>query len=158
MTPAATEARVTYDAATLYIAVRCTEPKPKDMHVTGVQRDDSVWEGDSLDVFIAAGEAPVPYVHLILNPANVQWDALFTEQNALDFNPAWKSATRVGADEWTAELAIPWAELKMKPPAQGEKHRANLCRQRRTDSEQTSWSQMMGGFLEHDNFGTWTFR
>ncbi|NCO34293.1 MAG: hypothetical protein AUJ92_16625 [Armatimonadetes bacterium CG2_30_59_28] len=153
-----TRARVTYDDRNLYVAVRCPEPKVGEMTLIGERRDDPVWEGDSVDVFLSQGEAPTPHVHLILSPRNVQWDALFTDRNVVDFNPKWQSATLIGDAEWTAEIAIPWSEVKMKPPAPGERHRANVCRQRRPDSEQTSWSQTFDGFCEPENFGTWTFR
>lgn len=153
-----TKAQVTYDDQNLYIAVRCPEPKAGEMSLVGMRHDDSVWEGDSMDVFLSQGQAPTPYVHLILSPRNVQWDSLYTDKNLIDFNPNWRSATIVGDAEWTAEISIPWKEMKMKPPAPGEKHRANICRQRHPDAEQTSWSQMFDGFLESENFGTWVFR
>lgn len=153
-----TQARVTYDDQNLYLALRCPEPRVGEMSLVGRRRDDSVWEGDSVDVFLSQGEAPTPYIHLILSPRNVQWDGLYTDKNLLEFNPTWKSAAIVGDAEWTAEISVPWKEMKMKPPASGEKHRANLCRQRIPDGEQTSWSQMFDGFLESENFGTWVFR
>jgi len=153
-----TQAYVTYDNENLYIAVRCPEPKMKEMHIVGERADDPVWEGDSIDVFISQKEKPTPYVHLILNPRNVHWDALYTDRNITKFNPQWQSAVNLGVVEWTAEIAIPWREMQMKPPAPGEKHRANICRQRRPDNEQTSWSQMFDGFLESEHFGTWIFR
>jgi hypothetical protein len=127
------------------------------MKIVGDQHDASVWEGDSVDIFLTQGVTPTPYVHLILNPKNARWDALYTTANEMDFNPQWQSATTVGDAEWTAEVAIPWAEVGIKPPAPGDKLGANLCRQRLPGGEQTCWSQTIGGFVEEKSFGTWEF-
>ncbi|MBT3291944.1 MAG: hypothetical protein HN380_31670, partial [Victivallales bacterium] len=40
-------------------------------------------------------------------------------------------------------------------PKAGLKLRANVCRQRIPVRENTTWSQCVGGFTEHDHFGTW---
>jgi hypothetical protein len=155
---AATLAQVAYDDHALYLAIRCEEPRMAAMHIVGTRRDDDVWQGDSLDLFLSVGEASTPYVHLILNPNNVQWDARVTGQQDLGFNPAWQSATSSNDHEWRAEIAVPWASLSMKPPTPGEKLRANLCRNRIPGSEQTCWSQTFNGFVEPDNFGSWIFQ
>ena len=154
---ATTLAWVTYDDQNLYIAFQCAEPKKGQMRILGEKRDDSVWEGDSLDVFLSKGPAPTPYVHLILSPRNVQWDALYTDGNDMSFNPKWESATVMGDKEWTAELAIPWAEVGIAAPRPGTTLRANLCRQRIPDREQTCWSQTINGFMEEKNLGEWVF-
>lgn len=155
---APTRARVAYDDRNLYVAFQCVEPQVAGLKIVGERRDDSVWMGDSVDIFLTQGTEPIPYVHLILNPKNVQWDALHTTADDLDFNPQWQSATSIGDDEWTAEIAIPWAEVGLQPPAPGDKRGANLCRQRIPGEEQTCWSQTIGGFVEEKSFGTWVFR
>lgn len=155
---AQTRAWVTYDDQNLYIAFQCAEPKKAQMKVEGDRRDDSIWMGDSVDIFLTKGATPTPYVHFILNPSNVQWDALFADGNKMDFNPKWQSATAVAEAEWTAEIAIPWAEIGMAFPRPGTKLGANLCRQRIPDREQTCWSQTFSGFMEERNFGVWVFR
>lgn len=154
---AKTQALVTYDAINLYIAVQAEEPLVGKMEVVGANHDDAVWNGDSLDVFITKEEDGSPYVHLILSPKNVQWDARFDTDNDMSFDPKWQSATKIGEKEWTAEIAIPWQELGITPQA-GLKLRANICRQRRAESEQTCWSQTVSGFMESDHFGTWVLR
>lgn len=154
---AKTQATVTYDAAALYIAVRADEPSPDKIESVGHNRDDAVWNGDSIDVFLTQEASGAPYYHFILSPKNVQWDALFDGSNDMDFNPAWKSATEVGPTAWTAEMAIPWKDLKIGP-VPGMKLRANICRQRKVVSELSCWSQTVSGFLESEHFGTWVLR
>jgi len=154
---AATTAWVTRDAMQLYIAIRCAEPNMAGLSVQGGSRDDPVWMGDSVDVFLSTGADPEPYVHLIINPANVQWDAFTGEfQNDTTWDAEWRSATARGDDSWTIELAIPWAALG-GPPAPGTTRRANLCRNRAGGHELSSWSPVAEGFVEPRHFGTWEF-
>lgn len=153
-----THAMATYDAAALYIAVHAEEPMPEKMQLVGANHDDAVWNGDSLDVFLTQEPSGLPYDHFILSPKNVQWDALFSDAgNDMSFDPKWQSATQIGKQDWTAEIAFPWKDLKISP-APGLKLRANLCRQRRAENEQSCWSQTVSGFMEDDHFGTWVLR
>ena len=155
---AKTNALVTYDAQNLYIAIRGEEPEVGKMQVLGENPDDSVWQGDSYDLFLTPNLSGTPYYHFIINPKNVHWDAEFATANDMSYNPQWQSATRVGKSEWVAEIAMPWSALKMTP-ATGLKLRANLCRQRKPGGGELScWSQALTGFMEPDQFGTWVLK
>ena len=61
------------------------------MRVVGRKKDDDIWRGDCMKVFISERGNPRPYFHFIDNPWNVKW----------------KSTTKIGARKWTAELALP---------------------------------------------------
>jgi len=151
---AKTTAWVAYDDRALYIAVQCEEPLPKRIVSSGDKRDDEVWRADSVDVFITDQAKGVPHAHFILAPNNTRWDARFSGDDDLTWNPEWQSKTTIQGKQWTAEIAIPWQELGITPKA-GLKLRANVCRQRIPVRENTTWSQCVGGFTEHDHFGTW---
>jgi hypothetical protein len=155
---AATNAMVTWDADRLYLGVVCDEPEMAKLEVVGARHDDPIWNGDSLDIFLTAAATGSPYYHFILNPKNVQWDAAYDTDNDMSYDPTWQSATKTGEKSWTAEIAIPWAALKVSPQA-GLTFRGNLCRQRRTGGgELSSWSQVVRGFMEPEYFGTWVLR
>lgn len=153
-----TETRVTYDATNLYLGVRCAEPNRGEMQIVGEKRDDTVWLGDSIDLFIQPPEQAPAYYHFILNPHNVLWDARCTDTDDLSYNAQISSATKVAETEWTVEIAIPWSALMMSAPAADTTCRANVCRQRMPEREYSAWSQTVSGFVEPENFGTWTFR
>ncbi len=155
-----TTAWVTYDDRALYVAFRCAEPAPNKMQPFGQKRDDPVWQGDCVEVFISAPGKTVPYYHFILNPAGVYWDSLGKGPGDEDtsYNPTWQRAAARGDKEWTAELAIPWQEMNMPPPAPGTKLRANFCRQRAHGHELSAWSVTVRGFPEPDLFGTLVFK
>lgn len=155
---AQTIARVAYDAEKLYVAIRCEEPTPDKMQVVGDRRDDDVWLGESVDLFLSPGKDRTPYVHLILNPANVRWDARCAEESDLSWNPDYQTAVSVGKDAWCVEIALPWKALGRPAPKRGEKLLANIGRQRAHAREISSWSICLKGFVEPDRFGTWIFR
>lgn len=155
---ATTTARVTYDERALYVAFRCEEPNPKGMRLVGENHDDDIWQGDVVEVMVSEPGRTAPFTHFILNPRGVRWDARHVPATDLSANPAWRSAVQVGANFWAAELAIPWDAMKMAAPKPGSTLRANLCRQRIQGRELSAWSPMARGFLEHDLFGTWTFK
>lgn len=43
--------------------MKSAEPKKAAMKLVGQRRDDPVWEGDSVDIFLSVGETDTPYVH-----------------------------------------------------------------------------------------------
>ena len=156
---ASTQAWATYNDTALFVALRCEEPKPKSMNIVGKARDDDVWMGDDVELMVSAPGKTLPFYHFMVNPRNVPWDAVHTVGgNDLAYDPKWEHATHIDAGFWTAEMAVPWTAMDMKPPRPGTELRANICRQRRPGSELSAWSPMVKGFLEHELFGTWTFR
>ncbi len=85
----------------------------KRLDIVGAKRDDDVWRGDSVDVFLAPGPERTPFYHVIMNPKNVRWDARHEGVSGdLSWNPEYQSATQRGDDYWTVELAIPWATAR----------------------------------------------
>jgi hypothetical protein len=152
-----TTVRATYDTQNLYLAWRCADDAVDSLVVTGRSRDDEVWNGDTVELFISLGEAAEPYVHFILNPGNVGWDGrsggLIGDSS---WDGTWHSATRRDATGWSAELAIPWPDLG-GVPAPGTVRRVNLCRQRILGNELSTWSTVVQGFIEPTHFGTWRF-
>ena len=154
---AKTSAWLAYDGKSLYVAVRCEEPNMAALHVAGAKRDNRVWEGDSVDLFVAAGPQPEPYYHIIINPNNVRWDARQDTAEDLSWNPGYDSATYRGPDYWSLEIALPWAAMKMAAPRPGARLFGNLCRQRGASAELSAWSQTLSRFLEPENFGVWEF-
>ncbi|NLO07995.1 MAG: hypothetical protein GX131_19410 [candidate division WS1 bacterium] len=154
---ATTLAHVAYDDEALYVAIRCMEPQMEAMEVIGGSRDDNVWMGDSVDLFLQR-EQGGRFYHIIVNPANVIWDAVHEgEAGDRSWDPDYQSATYRGDEFWNVEIALPWATMGWEAPTRGDTLRANICRQRRAVSELSSWSQVVTGFVEPGSFGTWKF-
>lgn len=154
-----TRASVTCDATALYLAVRCQEPKPESARAGGAAHDDAgIWQGDVVELLISAPGGTVPFAHFMVNPKGLAWDARHTPDVDLTYTPAWERAAATADGAWSVEMAIPWSSLGMAAPKPGTALRANLCRQRAGAHELSAWSPMAEGFLEHELFGTWTFR
>jgi hypothetical protein len=125
----ATVAKLLATDKTLFIAIQCAETE--QLVSRKRDRDDNVWEDDSVELFIKPGaEATREYYHLAVNP-----DGSFYDDFARD-TAAWQSqlklATAKGKEGWTIELAIPLAELNLpkdKAAAAGP-WRLNLTRTR----------------------------
>jgi hypothetical protein len=155
---AGAEVRATYDDDSLYLGIRCEEPAPGEMRPLGATKnDDSIWSGDTIDISLSVGQSPVPYLHFILSPSNMQWNARSGDSEDRTFNPHWQSSTSILEHAWQVEIAFPWKELGISVPRPGESHRANVCRQRIPGDEHSCWSQTYEGFLDPENMGTWVF-
>lgn len=151
---ASTTARVLWDDEALFLLVECQEPKPENMVRSGQRRDDPIWAGDDVELIVGIGPGQ-DYVHLIVNPDNLQWDGHSSPQgDDPSWNAEWESAVAMTARGWSAELRLPWDSLG--GPAGGTR-RVNLCRDRAGGGELSCWSGVMRLFLETERFGRWTF-
>ena len=106
----ATSARLAATATHLYVAFHCVEP---DRPVGRKRdRDGSIWEDDSVEVFLRPGPEPAgDYAHLIVNPLGSHYDAI--GRDAAAWQPAIAVGTTAAKGHWTAEIAIPFAGLKL---------------------------------------------
>lgn len=154
---AQTSVQVAYDDTYLYVAFRCEEPRRDDLLSVGSERDDYIFNGDVVEVFIKPGEESSTYYHFAVNPAGVIWDGIHLDVLQTEYNPEWQYGTHIGRDYWSVEMAIPWKALNMHAPEPGTRIRANFCRDRHTDAEWTVWSQTLYHFLEPEHFGVLIF-
>ena len=96
------------------------------------------------------------FYHFIVGPEGGYWDSTNSGVEDTSYDPLWERAATVGEDAWFAEVAIPWGAIGMSAPEPGRKIRGNICRQRFANSELSTWSSTVEGFLETSCFGTWT--
>ncbi len=158
-TLAEARAWVTYDDHNLYLAIRCAEPKPADMSIAGLKHDDPIWQGDDVEMMIGMPGEPTSFYHFMLHPGKAWWDSVNRDgDDTTDYDPEWQHATKVYGDYWAAEASIPWTAIGRTSPMPGEVIVANIARQRMPSGQLSTWSQMVTGFLEVDNFGKWTVR
>jgi len=110
----ATTARVLADARNLYFAFDCSEADMPNLTAAGSKRDDPVWQGDTVEVFLDPHhrQRPNGYFHVAVNPDGLTMD---TDGGDAAWNPKLRVATAKGGAGWTAELALPFAELGVKP-------------------------------------------
>lgn len=123
--------RLARDDQWLYLAVRIKHPRPESIQPRIRERDGSVHQDDSIEIFADPGTDGRLYYHYILNAANVRAEQQKTRQAGGDYHTdrqwdlPWRSAARVTDTGWQAEIALPLSVLG----AHGvlEKLRLNLC-------------------------------
>ena len=151
---AATHVYVARDAEALYVAWRCVEPQADKLRVEGAKRDDRVWAGDCVELFVSPEPGGRTYTHFVLNPKGVRFDELneeFGRTKSVAWDAEWQGAAHVGAGEWTAEVRIPFASLGFQP-APGRLFALNACRQRTPEHEWQALSATFGGFHAPQHF------
>lgn len=159
-----TEARVAFDADNIYISFLCHEDETQSLQAACVKRDDNaIYDNDCVEVFLGQAEGDQKksewkncgdnYWHITINSANTVWDCF---RGKVEENIAVKSAVRKGKQDWTVEMAIPMRDLRFGDVA-GKKLMANLTREEKPHSENSSWNPVEISFASPLNFGVWEF-
>ena len=146
---AATEAYLLADPEALYVALVCHEPQVDQLVAGATERDSTVWSDDCVEFLLDPGNADASMYHWIVNSKGTMWDGLhgFAGGDAEYTSHATVKAA-VGADRWTCELRIPWADVS-GAPRPGEAWGLNFCRERKFgDGEITSWAPAYGNFTD----------
>jgi hypothetical protein len=109
-----TEVRFTYDGETLYVGARMYDEEGGDGVVSRLVRRDEVPDSDRLVLTFDTHLDHLGQTMFGVNPAGVRADALAPGGSGLDdsWDPVWRAATSVDAEGWTAELAIPFSQLR----------------------------------------------
>lgn len=145
--PVQTSFRVGWDDRCLYFAVRCDEPNAGRLTPEHAGRDShGCFRGETIEIFLDPNHDHAGYYQFAANLAGSFYDAR-------GHDPTWNSKsrlrTKVAADGWTLEMAVPWADLGVAAPRAGKVVGFNVCRDRYVGGRQWSnWSQTMANF--HD--------
>lgn len=148
--------RAAYDAVNLYLAFSFPEPEPQKLHAKAVERDRSqVWMDDCVEVFIDPGASRSNYFQLVLSASGAQFDG---KDNDNSWNAEWTSAVRIGKDEWTCEMAVPFKSLGLEAaPKPGDVWGFNVCRNDNVSTEYSQWTTTLGSSHRPENFGNLNF-
>ncbi|MCE5197890.1 MAG: family 10 glycosylhydrolase [Armatimonadota bacterium] len=155
--PVRTTALLTYDDTNVYIGFNATEPLADKIKATVTKRDGPTFYDDSVEVFVDPTDQRRTYYHLSTNTLGTMFDQKV-------FNPGWngnwQTMSRVSAQGYTTEIAIPFKTLGANSPTPGTKWALNLTRNRTTTGtvEYITWAVPYGSFHSPDRFGTVVFR
>ena len=108
-----TEMRILYDDVALYIGARMHD----SLGARGVRayltRRDQQNDGDYLEIIFDTFHDHTGRTIFQINPAGVKTDAGQAASNAdPSWDPIWEAATAIDSLGWTAELRIPFAQLR----------------------------------------------
>lgn len=112
----ATEARITYDEAHLYVFVRAFDPHP-DSIIALLSRRDVRTTSDHIKLLIDSYHDRRTGYEFAVNPAGVKRDYHTFDDNQEDvsWDAVWDVATRIDSLGWTAEFRIPLSQLRYSP-------------------------------------------
>jgi len=109
-----TEIKVCYDDRCLYIAVCCRDSHPEKISSQIIPREEGDY-GDIVIILLDSYNDKRGAYKLFINPRGIQGDAYVSEDGAnsdLSWNGVWSSAAKTDAGGWTAELAVPFKNLR----------------------------------------------
>ena len=111
-----TEARVAYDATSLYVAVQALDPEPAKIVGIRTRRDEgspSDWVSVLVDSFHDRRSA----FEFAVNPAGVKQDSYWFNDTNNDqgWDAVWDVAVSRSERGWRAEFRIPFSQLRYRP-------------------------------------------
>jgi hypothetical protein len=103
--------RLAHDEQYLYVAIQCRHAPGARYEATSEKRprDPDLSEHDRVDIFLDLDRDYATYYHLTIDHRGWAADASCGDQS---WNPKWFIAAQTTDGVWTAEAAIPLAELK----------------------------------------------
>ncbi|UCG86104.1 MAG: carbohydrate binding family 9 domain-containing protein [Gemmatimonadota bacterium] len=109
-----TEVRVTYDDHALYVGARLYDSDPGS--VAGrLGRRDSFTPSDAFWIDIDSYHDHRTSFQFGVNAAGARWDGVATNDNGhadLSWDPVWSVTTAIDSLGWTAEMKIPFSQLR----------------------------------------------
>jgi hypothetical protein len=146
-----TTARLAYDDKYLYILMTCQEPllktveqRQSDVIAKVTQRDGKVLGDDSCLIFLQPDEAKQATYEFTVNTLGTLLDARMERDRLWETRDVkWNSSAKVAVKRedgyWTAEVAIPLADLGISKIKEGDQWRVGLDRIAQSRHELSSW-------------------
>lgn len=108
-----TEFRVLYDDQAIYIGVTAHDPQPSAIRGLLTRRDEAS-SSDWIDIGIDSYHDRRTAFVFAVNAAGVQRDVLLFNdvEEDVSWNAVWESGVTVGESGWTAEVRIPYSQLR----------------------------------------------
>jgi Beta-galactosidase trimerisation domain/Carbohydrate family 9 binding domain-like len=151
---------ISYDENNLYVAFKCfTKDISKLVANSNVaeNRDGSIWNDDCVEVFLDPLSSKVNFYHIIVNTANIAYDAKNIGKFAkAEWNCEFKSAVHIDKNYWSVEFALPFTNFEYASCG-GEVWRVNFGREEKTYKEISSLFPAPGGFNNPLSFGRMRF-
>jgi hypothetical protein len=116
----ATEVRLVYDDAAIYVGVRLHDRDPSQIVTTDSRRDAGLGEMDSFQLIFDTFHDQQNGFVFGTNAAGVQYDAQVRDQGNADasWDGSWDVRTAMTETGWTAEFRIPLRTLRYGPAPQ----------------------------------------
>jgi len=135
-----TVVKVAYDAAALYILVRCEDGDRRGVRASQLRRDADLSSDDNVRLLIDTFDDRRSGFVFGTNPNGAMWDAQFSGVDDLNqnWNGIWDVAVSRDAAGWTAEFRIPLLALRF-PSGANTTFGFNVRRFIRRKNEEDLW-------------------
>ena len=149
-----TKAMVMYDENTLYVGLHCDEPNMKALRETQTRRDAPVWRDDTVQVLLDTYHDQRNCYVLAVNTLGTQMDAKISNESNFDqaWDANWEAKVQKNGNHWTAEMAIPFSELRFDPEA--TTWGINFVRPHPMEGVRYTWADTGDDFSRVSEFGT----
>jgi len=138
--PLKTEVRVLYDDVTLYIAAKMFDPDPNSILSQLGKRDDWDAVADWVGFWINPFDDGANELVFVITSAGVQIDQKWSPNgNDSNWDPVWRSAVKIDDEGWTAELAIPFSQIRF-PAIEIQNWGLNVGRHLASKREMYTWT------------------
>lgn len=156
-------AALAYDDTHLYVLVEGSEPDTTKLRKKAQDHDDTfLFNEDNIELFLQPAGGPA-YYHIALGAGGALYDSVHPQGSATEKDREWDSKTQVGLNVtpvgWSAELAVPFAALGVRPSSEGT-WKINVYRTRRgcvEPDEYTAVTPTFGGYHQPDKFARLVF-
>jgi len=109
-----TDIRILYDEDALYVGAKMYDDHGAAGVTTRLVRRDATFDSDFLDIEIDGYHDHLSRAIFQVNPSGAKADYIGVGTSCCDasWDPVWEAATTIDADGWTAEVRIPYSQLR----------------------------------------------
>ncbi len=134
-----TEVKIIYDDLGIYFGAVLKDPQPEKIMKELTERDQ-VGGFDFLSIVLNGYNDHQQSLQFLVTAAGVQYDAKITNSKEdPSWNAVWYSAVKINSSNWTAEVFIPFSELRF-PKKAIQKWGLNIVREIRRTGTRYNWS------------------
>lgn len=113
-----TVARIVYDDQNIYFAFDCPSPGASGSVANNMRRDSDLTDDDNIQILLDTFNDRQNGFFFLVNPLGAQADLMLSNEGRtynIDWDCNWSCRTTRKVDRWTAEIAIPFSQLRFKP-------------------------------------------
>lgn len=113
-----TVARIVYDDESIYFSFECFMSEHYQMVANNMRRDSEIHGDDNIQLLLDTYNDRQTGFFFFINPLGAQRDLMLSNEGRTyneDWDCNWLVRTQVHDDRWTAEISIPFSQLRFKP-------------------------------------------
>lgn len=112
-----TVARIIYDANAMYFGFECFSSDMSSLVANNMRRDSEIWGDDNIQILLDTYNDRQTGFFFFVNPLGARRDLMLSDEGRTyneDWDCNWEVRTQKYADKWTAEVKIPFDQLRFK--------------------------------------------